>query len=257
MWYDGADRGSITTVGNRITQWNDKSGGSRHVTNTSSSGITGPTITSTDENAVGYNIIFTGNQNLRNTTMAEITSSAFTCFLVILHDERQFGRFVSGSDRIDGSVGAKDSTDPAGFIVSGNSFSSSVRVYRGVPFVVSSGATLGAYHIVSCVWTGTQCNVYINGQLEDNFSASTELSFSRFSIGSDAAGEDRFLGRSNIGGPSPTAVNEVLTYTRAFTDSERQRVEGYLSWKWGLHRKTPRIPETHSFYKFPPARVVP
>ena len=48
---------------------------------------------------------------------------------------------------------------------------------------------------------------------------------------------------------TPTAtfqghIAEILIYNRAFSDAERQRVEGYLAWKWGLQAK---LPATHPY----------
>ena len=42
---------------------------------------------------------------------------------------------------------------------------------------------------------------------------------------------------------------EVLFYYGDVTESQRQRVEGYLAWKWGLRDK---LPDSHPYYKFRP-----
>jgi hypothetical protein len=38
-------------------------------------------------------------------------------------------------------------------------------------------------------------------------------------------------------------------YQRALTTIERQELEGYLAWKWGLQTS---LPSTHPFAKFRP-----
>jgi hypothetical protein len=60
-----------------------------------------------------------------------------------------------------------------------------------------------------------------------------------FNIGNSGSGTEAFLG--NIG--------EIIFYSRAITEIERQAVEGYLSWKWGLETN---LPVTHPFRNFPP-----
>ena len=42
---------------------------------------------------------------------------------------------------------------------------------------------------------------------------------------------------------------ELLLYNVSFTTSQRQQVEGYLAWKWGLNGS---LPTSHSFYKIRP-----
>ena len=261
LWYDGADRSSMNFVGNRITQWRDKSGlEGKQLTNTATSGIIGPTITSTTDNAVGHNIIFNGSQNLRTASAGITSQTEFTYFLVLFHREGQFGRFVSGSDKTDGTLGSRDNNDPSGFCVAGNSVSSSLLVTRGLSSITPSAAR-STYHILSCVWSDSStpnCTVYVNGVATSTFNVTSALAFQNFSIGSDALGQERYLGDGpNAGTNYASAVNEFAAFTGALTDSQRQSVEGYLAWKWGLQRATPSIPETHYFYKFPPATVAP
>jgi hypothetical protein len=45
-------------------------------------------------------------------------------------------------------------------------------------------------------------------------------------------------------------IAEVLYYPAGLTTFQRQQVEGYLAWKWGLAEK---LPTAHPFYKFSPA----
>lgn len=44
-------------------------------------------------------------------------------------------------------------------------------------------------------------------------------------------------------------VHEVIAYTRVLSVTERQQVEGYLAWKWGLQNS---LPTTHPYYRFRP-----
>jgi hypothetical protein len=41
----------------------------------------------------------------------------------------------------------------------------------------------------------------------------------------------------------------MIIYNRTLTTSERQTVEGYLAWKWGIQAN---LPATHPFKNFPP-----
>jgi hypothetical protein len=44
-------------------------------------------------------------------------------------------------------------------------------------------------------------------------------------------------------------IQEVIVYTGPTTTSQRQQVEGYLAWKWGLQSS---LPSTHAYAKFSP-----
>jgi hypothetical protein len=247
MWYDGADKSSMTISGSQITQWNDKSGNGYNLTRTST---TGPTIT-TSSNAVGYDIVFNGNNGLRNISMPSpgISTSQFTYFMVFVNNEPSYGRFVSGSN-IDG-----DNSDPSGFCVTGSgggSQANEVYFVTGNTNALLTTVVAANYHIASCVSSiSSKGIVYLDGATPGwgmYTSTTTPLAFTKFGIGNiPNNGGGQLKGNS--------VMNEFVAFTSAFTDSQRQQMEGYLAWKWGLQRATYKIPITHPFYNFPSASV--
>ena len=50
------------------------------------------------------------------------------------------------------------------------------------------------------------------------------------------------------------AIAEFLHYNISLTPEQRQKIEGYLSWKWGLQNS---LPTYHPYYKFAPAATTP
>ena len=44
-------------------------------------------------------------------------------------------------------------------------------------------------------------------------------------------------------------IAEILVYDTALSDDERQKVEGYIAWKWGL---VSGLPGGHPYKTFPP-----
>ena len=44
-------------------------------------------------------------------------------------------------------------------------------------------------------------------------------------------------------------IQEILIYDTPLTTTQRQNVEGYLAWKWGL---VANLPGNHPFKKWPP-----
>ena len=70
-------------------------------------------------------------------------------------------------------------------------------------------------------------NHYINGLLTGTFSANASYATSgKTYIGTDNYGTSGFNG----------TISEILIYSNILTDSERQKVESYLNWKWNTFR---------------------
>jgi hypothetical protein len=95
-------------------------------------------------------------------------------------------------------------------------------------------------------WSNTTTSVGLNGATptsgtQPSFSGSTTT----FLIGQDG----------DINGPADawaaTNMNlgEILIFNRTITSIERQEIEGYLAWKWGLQGS---LPQTHPWKLFPP-----
>jgi hypothetical protein len=82
---------------------------------------------------------------------------------------------------------------------------------------------------------------------------SSGLSFLGYDGGGVSAGSEtgNFIinGLSTYGLSTPSNLGEIVHYNRSLTVSERQRVEGYLAWKWAIQSK---LPSTHPYAKFQP-----
>jgi len=223
MWYDGADRTSMTiNASSQITQLNDKSGNGYHLTTS----IFGPTITSAS-NAVGYDIVFNGAQNLKNAAMSPgISTTQFTYFIVLVNkptDTNSYGRFISASN-ISG-----DNTDVNGLCMTAWDLSTYPnRIFYALGGVgATTPVTANTYTIASFVWSSPTGNLFINGGSVSGVTSSNTLTFSKFGIGASPNADLSRLGNGSV-------VNEVLAFTSALSTTNRQLVEGYLAWKWGL-----------------------
>jgi hypothetical protein len=53
----------------------------------------------------------------------------------------------------------------------------------------------------------------------------------------------------DINGPLNGFISEVIVYKTTLTAVQRQVVEGYLSWKWGIQSN---LPSTHPYFSAPP-----
>lgn len=101
-------------------------------------------------------------------------------------------------------------------------------------------------------------------------SISTTNTFMSTNIGFTALGNKTTGPYSIFGGLQGMDIAEAIVYNSALTDGERQVIEGYLSWKWGIQRATastnPSVsttgtslayPTTHPYYTIPPAQYLP
>jgi hypothetical protein len=59
-------------------------------------------------------------------------------------------------------------------------------------------------------------------------------------------GNDGLVGYAYITG----TISECLLYTQPLSTAQRQQVEGYLAWKWGL---VGSLPANHPYKKWPPS----
>jgi hypothetical protein len=85
----------------------------------------------------------------------------------------------------------------------------------------------------------TTASIYVNGTIT-NVNAVPRGALSLNTSLEWAISAGAFLG--NIG--------EVITYPTALTTLDRQKVEGYLAWKWGLQAN---LPVGHPYKNAPPS----
>jgi len=237
MWYDGADASTIrVSTGTNVTEWRDKSGNGNNLTGTA-------TRTPTSANAVGFDITFNGTSNSMSTTSLAvfINSTSFTYFTVVINNEPSngYGRIVSAGTSSDNTAG-----DTSGFFISndGDTPSAPFRTYNGKGALLARPfLTKAVYHIISFVFTSAPfATVFYDGVQVGTFTpASATFNFTKFSLGISITGVNQLNG----------VINESIAFTTALTASQRQQVEGYLAWKWGLQNL---LPVTHSYIKVRP-----
>ena len=219
LWLDGSDTSSLVLSGSNITTWKDKSGSSNHFTTTSG------TPTSILDN--GRNVVnFTSGAIMTSTNqITSTTSSAF--FIVSLLN----------------SITVADVGMILGFTnIAGGDFS--IRYYGNKILGGTSGSgnngdlANGAY--------------YVNGTFNPSFGSSTYLNTYSI-IGTVAPSavtsfltlSSAFMSRYFIGN-----IAEFLFYPGGVTTFQRQQVESYLAYKWGIQST---LPADHAYKTAPPS----
>lgn len=109
------------------------------------------------------------------------------------------------------------------------------NVTEGTPTLVSTWNSNGAiYH-------------YINGLLTGNTNKPAYEAGANTLIGTDNYIEENANGFNG-------SISEIIIYSNVLSDSERQKVESYLYWKWGtfiLDKDNPYKEEAYSNYLYP------
>lgn len=219
LWLDGVDATTVTGTTN-VSQWNDKSGSSRNVTQSTSANQ--PTYSSTS-NAM----VFNGNQYLNIPNALAAITPSYTIFIVEKRASANI-MFFLGQNGINSGNTA--------LILGYNATNIS---HHTTAYVTDCQVTIPSYAGVSepirinrYDYSGTTRDTYINGgQYSNTQSFSNTLTvWSNANIGAGFASSTY----SYIGN-----IYEVIFYNNVLTTTQSQTVESYLAQKWGLTSSLP------------------
>jgi hypothetical protein len=211
LWLDAKDAASLTLSGSTLTTWNDKSGNLRNATKHQT---VAPSYSATGLNSLPAIVMSTG-QGLYAPMPAGTCSTAISVFAVFIKTgaannfETIFNRtFSNGGYPIDLYNLNRNS--------GGNS-----------TFNIQNATTATLFNVVV---THSNWSEWVNGtSIISNTNTSYSDTATKFFIGVRDDTATQFTG----------AVSEVLVYNVALTASDRQTIEGYLAWKWGLQSNLP------------------
>ena len=262
VWLDAADSETITLNGSNVSQWNDKSGKNRHATQ----GIASyqPLFVSNVSNGLpaiqtdGGDTLVIGNrsllfQNIEIATIAIVvkyvtgtyTANLISAFVSTGTTASQTRFALSASPNTDvtrlGLLARRTDTDQPVAIANSSTARTSPNVLDSV-----------AIQIGDAIYSSAQANHFTNG-IQDMTNASLlfpntatltsntiPLNASLFSI----AGTGATPPPPTNPLPSGCQLFEVLMFNSTLSISDRQKLEGYLAWKWGT---VSSLPTSHPF----------
>jgi hypothetical protein len=228
LWLDISDSTTITTVSGGVSEWRDKSGNSRHAGQ--SSVTSRPTITNNALNNLPL-IVFDGVNDFMDipTTILQ-TQSKPSIFYVFVRNNA--GSTDGYSPEI--TVNSSNGSDNGSFhYVKTNLTGASYPMYNTGGWGIYDGAgsyTNGSAEIISfATLTSTSTySVYKNGTLEGSAAAGNALStFTGFRLAQQQGNRT-----------SGISFGEIVLVLNA-TTANRESIEGYLAWKWGIQSKLP------------------
>ena len=163
------------------------------------------------------------------------TYTQFVVFYTPTGSPNIFGRIFSGGTFSDSRL-----SDQSSFNFMMNSNITSVLGYKSGVSLFSTSTPINTYYVASVVYSPLNCTVYLNGLLTNTVALPNyTFNFPTFVLGNAVTLSQPYGGR----------INESIAYATALANTERQDIEGYLAWKWGIRAS---LPTTHPYYKFPP-----
>jgi hypothetical protein len=210
-WYDASDESTITTdVG--VSQWDDKSGNSNDATQ--AVGANQPT-TGNDYNGLN-SLYFSGGNDYLLSTLEQLTT--VTIFAVLEPEQKGVNlaslylttstAFDSGGCYAETEVYATG--DPKATVRYGTLLPSSQRSY--------------------------------NGEVAGSPSVFQKGIFGHWGTGLNTQNLDYYIGaRADLwsGGFYKGKMGELIIVPSQLSEADRQKIEGYLAWKWGLESNLP------------------
>ena len=237
LWLDAADASTITESGGAVSQWNDKSGNGRHVTQATAGSQ--PTLATNAVNGRST-IDFDGNDLLDNTNAAlQRNLSGATIFSVSKLDVDSAGlKVIFQTDTILGTTRSifdyNDGT-VTGFSAGGRRTVTNSFQRQGI------SAYSGAVTLNCAVFNYAAATLSLieNGTITVNAAAFQ-----------DAGVTDSDAGELAVGALNNNTANwdgyicELLFVDSVVSTDTRQKIEGYLAHKWGL---TADLPADHPY----------
>jgi hypothetical protein len=227
VWFDGADLSSISHGTSGISQWNDKSGNNLHATQATDANR--PTLKVNAYN--GLSAVTFGNSLWLGSSLS--ASSASEAIFAVINTSASVTGTILGADSSGGRQFRTESTDQLGFIKqeivnlgstgAGNTFNKNrlTLVYleynsTGNTFY-SDGAILGTTTFVNPSLTAGKTTTISKG----------------------AGGIENFVGD----------IAEIIVFQGDLRGFLRQKIEGYLAYKWGFADK---LKADHRYLSRPP-----
>jgi hypothetical protein len=214
LWLDAADRTTVTGT-TSVTAWNDKSGLGSNLSNVGTSTYVSSSYININPSlpAAGY---------LLNTGLNLGTS--LTLFAVYLQTSATGALYTTNAGDVNGFFPNEGGTT---YLARSDS----------AWYTQTSTIPLNQVNMVVVQYDGTNIFVWLNGTLNITSTTTGTITRDRFVLGARVSGSNFLPGR----------MYEVTNYNRSLSTIERQQVEGYLSWKWGLQTL---LPTSHPFKKF-------
>ena len=230
LWLDAADKSELTLTGTTVDAWGDKSGNSNDAT-----GVIKPLYNAGGRN--GLDIIDFAADNM---TIAKTSwGNSITLF--------------SASDK----TNATDSNGALFDAATSASFGSSVGVRfdrkdgdhnfgvsTGTGTLLSDAGSFSGWEVMRGAYDGTTMEAFVDGGSVGSSTAESGnidyASITETYVGQHVTGVNRLTG----------SIGDLIVYSSSLSTTDAEKVEGYLSHKWGIP-----LVSGHTYESYPPGHV--
>ena len=231
LWLDAEDASTITLNGGNISQWNDKSGNGRHVAQGTATLQPAYIPTATNNKPA---VRFDGTDDVVNAVspsnwwLSAIGAGAFSLFHLFRSSNSGYGISVNN---LNGTGGV-----PRLYMLANSlSYNTLTTLLNNSP-----SYSLGSVAFIQFSHDGIETPAV-------RMNAGTELTATQAAV-APAVGNFSFPFLIS-GLPPPGDSSEIVVIAGNLSSLDRQKMEGYLAWKWGLEAN---LPADHPYKNTPP-----
>lgn len=242
LWYDVADSSTRTVIGTTVSQLNDKSGNNYHATQTVSASR--PFLATNRLVQFANNTYFDFPQAAINNTTRYSLFLVFNPIASVNWILQKQSNGVGSYNMLSMTNYWQNNTGTTNFLYWGPHANTGV---------VNAGTalTLNTVQLIEVLFDGTRVFFYRNGILLNTATSGPTLTIQNVTNATNnTIGSWRPDGRIQNSGVTNFFFGELIYHNVALTNQQRQSIEGYLAWKWGLQAN---LPSTHPFKLFPPS----
>jgi hypothetical protein len=238
LWLDGADATTVTLSGSNVSQWTDKSGNNYNAT-ASRVGLTYTSAAINSKNA----IFFPGAPTYSFLSGTVTNGTPNITFFIIATAISTMPQYT----RLFGFGGAADFNN-IGNMTTGWNTAGGIVVERNQIITPTTNPIISAVPFFTTITvSGTSVLGYINGTNSlTGTTTSTNFTYNQYGIGAWTGADIGYEWHGHIG--------EIIVYNAALTTTQRQTIEGYLAWKWGI---TATVGTAHPYKTLPPTTSQP
>jgi hypothetical protein len=237
LWLDAADSSSVLLSGSNVTQWNDKSGNGYNLTQATTSN---QPLFSTNS------IQFVSNRFL-NIPQASINNASTYSILLVINPVASLNWiFVKQHDGFNtyNVLSMTNNTTTGGLNQAGTTgFLYWRTINTGTQASSGTALSTSTPQMIELIFDGGNLIMYRNGtQMSStggSFAISNVTNATNFTLGAWIQGVT--YNNSEV---TNFFLNEILFFNASLSTTQRQQVEGYLAWKWGLQAS---LPSTHPY----------